>query len=477
MQSSPPNDSADDRKSTDGSAAPPANSDNSSNDSVAGGNGPAVDSVISIRAEKWVQQGFCLGYLPLDHAGASPDDFSHDFSGDGDASGPRGFPVFLHGALPGETVHARVTRSNNRHCFALVEEVLSPAASRTTSDCPAFPRCGGCSFRHIDYADEVALKLQLLDELKFLRQCIDDARALERFKTHTAAPDAYRTRARLHRANPDAPPGFYELHSNRIVPIPETVGCRQLAPDLNEAALQELVAHAQSDGGNASPSPQAPQYTKRPQPKRHHTLQLELDDPVEVDGRPWRVPGGAFFQANQFLLNDWLASARSMLEPKPESDLQTPADPPKTLELFCGSGLLGGSLRALLGEYQGYDNSATGLKAARKNFKQRAYSGRFENRDLYRRPVPVPPETKLALINPPRAGMNQRQIPLLAEAGVDRILYSSCNPATLNRDLGKFLERGYAARAVEVFDFFPRTPHLEVLILLEREPGTRTMTA
>lgn len=474
MQPSHTNESAAGRSSAEGSAASPEQSPHESNPD---GNGPPVDSVIAIRAEKWVQQGFCLGYLPFDHAGAASHEFSDVAPNDG--GGPRGFPVFLHGALPGEEVQARITRSNNRHCFALVLEVLSPAAARMASDCPVFPRCGGCSFRHIDYAEEVELKLRLLDELKFLRQCIADARALERFKTHTAAPDGYRTRARLHRTSPDAPPGFYELHSNCIVPIPETVGCRQLAPDLNEAALQERAPQAQTESGDArtAPQTQATPSSKQPQPKRHHTLQLELEDPVDVDGRPWRVPGGAFFQANQYLLNDWLASARSMLELKAESEPQTPAAPPKTLELFCGSGLLGGSLRGMLGEYQGYDNSATGLKAARKNFKLRGYAGRFENRDLYRRPMPVPPETKLALINPPRAGMNQRQIPLLAEAGVDRILYSSCNPATLNRDLGKFLERGYAARAVEVFDFFPRTPHLEVLILLEREPGTRTMTA
>ncbi|MCR9141103.1 MAG: hypothetical protein NXI24_02545 [bacterium] len=460
--------------------------------------GPAVGDLVSVRAQKWVQQGFCLGYLDAPRP---------------ESENKQGFPIFLHGALPGEDVQARVTRSNNRHCFGLVEKVEQPAPERLQSDCAVFPRCGGCSFRHIDYQSEVELKLRLIAEFQSLQNCIDIARERDQFQVHSGEPNGYRTRARLHRETKTTPPGFYELHSNRIVPLPGDAGCRQLAPDLNAAILEEIKeiseANASSDansdarakddsaanetattGDDGSPNERASAASattgsadtkandraKRSANPRHHVLQLDLDDPVEVDGRPWTIPGGAFFQANQFLLSDWLQAARRMLgdrdsrgAPTAAKDSESDGARPATLELFCGSGLLGGNMRDLLGDYLGYDNAPTGLKAARGNFKRRGYEGRFENTDLYRRPVPVPRGTGLALINPPRAGMNQKQIPLLAEAGVGTILYSSCNPATLNRDLGKFLERGYVAQAVEVFDFFPRTPHLEVLILLERE--------
>jgi tRNA/tmRNA/rRNA uracil-C5-methylase (TrmA/RlmC/RlmD family) len=445
--------------------------------------GPAIDSIVDVRAEKWVQQGFCLGYLPARSGGEGSEEAVSTSGGESRPDGSAtksvgGFPIFLHGALPGEDVRVRITRSNNRHCFGLVEEVLNPAANRRESDCAVFPQCGGCSFRHIDYTSEIELKLSLLAELKYLQSCIDAARERDQYQVHSGEANDYRTRARLHRASKTDPPGFYELHSNRIVPLPADTGCRQLSPDLNEAALEEI---RQANAGAAATAARRPQSEarndlnnpRRASNPRHHALQLELDDPTEIDGRPWLIPGGAFFQANQFLLTDWLQAARRMMVDQTARVAgQNPAaansKAPATLELFCGSGLLGGCMRDLLGDYVGYDNAPAGLKAARGNFKQRGYAGRFENFDLYRRPVAVPRGTALALINPPRAGMNQRQIPLLAEANVHTILYSSCNPATLNRDLGKFLERGYQARAVEIFDFFPRTPHLEVLILLEQ---------
>lgn len=404
--------------------------------------GPEVGTLVSVRAEKWVQQGFCLGHL----------------------SEPA-MPIFLHGALPGEEVVARITRSNNRHCFGSVESVANPAPERRASDCAVFPRCGGCSFRHLDYPDEFALKLKLLEELKVLDGCRTDAQHNGQFKTHIAEADGYRTRTRLHRTSPTAYPGYYALHSNEIIPVPADTGCRQLAPDLNEA-IREECARAVPDATTAQA---ANDGHSSPRNRRHHALQLELDDPIDVAGTPWLVPQGTFFQANQYLLPDWLAAVRGLVT----AGLQrkggaSPGGGPRTLELFCGSGLLGGAVRDLLGEYLGYDNATDGLRAARSNFKARKYAGRFENTDLYRRPVPVPAKTGLVLVNPPRAGMNQKQIPLIADARVPLVLYSSCNPVTLNRDLGRFSERGYRALAFEVFDFFPRTPHLEILILLEK---------
>lgn len=425
-----------------------------------------VDSIVTVRAEKWVQQGFCLGYLDVHSPESSPDLRSSS-----------GFPIFLHGAIPGEEVRVRITRANNRHCFGLVEEVLQPSEQRLASDCSAFPRCGGCSFRHIDYTAEVELKLRLLDELKSLQACIQLAKKSDQFQVHSAEPDGYRTRARLHRASRTDWPGFYGLHSNQIVPVPADTGCRQLSPDLNDAILEEIQQLPAPAAGSDRTSQesvtrdQAHAKRARSNPRResnprHHALQLELDDPIPVDGSPWFVPQGAFFQANQYLLKDWLQAVRRLLEN--QQGQQQSAKPPATIELFSGSGLLGGSVRDLLGDYIGYDNAPPGLKAARDNFKHRKYTGNFENTDLYRRPVPIPTGTGLALINPPRAGMNIRQIPLLADAQVPTILYSSCNPVTLNRDLEHFLERGYQARSVEIFDFFPRTPHLEILILLEK---------
>lgn len=430
----------------------------------------AVGDVLSIRATKWVQQGFCLGHLES------------------------GLPVFIHGALPGEELRVRISRVRQGHAFAVVEEVLTPSADRQANDCSAFPYCGGCSFRQISYDAEFELKLQLLGELPHLQQAIDQAKATDRFRTHRGKPDGYRIRARLHQATSNSRPGFYALHSNAIVPFPEGPGCRQLANELNEHFAGEFAGNvggddasatmafdAQAaytaaasepgeqsgtgDAGHQGPAKGQHHRGKAKGPRktgsRHRALQLELDDPPTVGEEPWRIPEGAFFQSNQFLWSDWLEAAQRMLS---ELNLK---QRPKTMELFCGSGLLGGALRDMLGSYSGFDNAREGLKAAEQNFSARGFSGRFHSFDLYRKPVAVSRGARLAIVNPPRAGMNRRQIPVLAAGGIQHVLYSSCNPQTLNRDIERLAVAGYAPRSVEVFDFFPRTPHLEVLILLE----------
>ena len=182
----------------------------------------AVGDVLSIRATKRVQQGFCLGHLES------------------------GLPVFIHGALPEEELRVRISRVRQGHAFAVVEEVVTAAADRQASDCSAFPYCGGCSFRQISYDAEFELKLQLLGELPHLQHAIDAAKSANRFRTHRGEPDGYRIRARLHQATQTSRPGFYALHSNAIVPFPESPGCRQLADELNEhfagTAFLDIIA-------------------------------------------------------------------------------------------------------------------------------------------------------------------------------------------------------------------------------------------
>jgi 23S rRNA (uracil1939-C5)-methyltransferase len=424
---------------------------------------PAVGTSLTLQAQKWVQQGYCLGH----------------------ANSPA-LPVFLHGALPGETVRAIVVKSTSNHCFARVTEVLSASELRQPANCPAFPVCGGCSFRHMPYEQELQLKLELLDELKFLAACRNAAN----WQVHHAAPDEYRSRTRVHchgqhgnlpaagsdathSAYPGLPVGFYAIHSRVVVPLPEEGGCRQLAPELNQA----IRAECQSSYKSGLPADLS-RVRSRATPEKS-SIQYELEEPLLIAGQAWHVPTGGFFQANRFLVSKWLEAIRRLLTGslRQSSDKNGPgplapgaASPPRPacIELFCGSGLIGGSLRDLLGEYRGFDNARDGLRAARANFQRRGYSGHFENADLFRQPVGVPTKTGLVLTNPPRAGMNQRQISLITDAKVPRVLYSSCHPMTLNRDLGRFLAQGYAARAVEIFDFFPRTPHLEILILLEK---------
>lgn len=382
-----------------------------------------------LQPRKWVQNGYTLAH----HEGRA---------------------VFVHGALPGEEVRAEVVQSNARLLFARALEILSPAPERIANDCAVFPQCGGCSFRHLGYEAELQLKLDLLNEHKHLRAVREELREngiTER--VHASPPDGYRARTRLHvrRDGDGVSLGFYAPSSHDIIDLPED-GCKQLDPEIN-AVLIEDRQKFRDDPGSVPPARAGKRGARR-----DPSMIIDALDDLEIAGLDWQRPDGAFSQTNRHLVRPWLDALRSLV----------PAGQPNTIELFCGHGLIGGFVRDLLGErYDGYDNHAASLKFARRNFQTRAFAGNFHSLDLYNNAVAPDRETGLALVNPPRAGLAREQIDAFAGT-VPAVLYSSCNAATLDRDLGALLTHGYAPKALHVFDFFPRTPHVELVILVER---------
>ena len=357
---------------------------------------------LEVRTEKWVQNGFCLAHTQ------------------------DGLPVFVHGALPGERLRVELVKERSAHAFAVVDEVLEARKGRRPTDCVAFPRCGGCSFRHISYEDEIALKHELLGELKY----VAPLRELPGFEIVTGDSDGYRRNVRLQSDGREV--GFFGLHTNRLVPLPED-GCRQASPFINEA----IAAMRQGREQAASAEPELV-YRDRDQPD-------------------WGEPPGSFSQSNRHLIGPWLELLRDWL-----------SEPIDTTELFCGSGIIGGNARDRIGRYRGYDNDAVALRFARTNFKRRAHMGDFERADLYRR---VPELTSPRVIaNPPRKGLGRDLVAAVA-AGAREVLYSSCNPHTLDRDLAEFERRGFRPMRAVGFDFFPRTPHLELVVLLHKTEG------
>lgn len=401
---------------------------------------------------------------------------------------PDGLPVFLHGAVPGERVRARISRSAQDHAFATAVEILngpdapaSPpeapvAAPRIANDCPAFPECGGCSLRHIAYEDELSLKLELLNELPHVRSAREDVAAAGREeRLHAGPPDESRNHVQLHTDGERR--GFFALHSNRIVPLPEQ-GCRQVPPELN-AAMQSFDLSKAPESAGPSDASESSQLTDEqsdnpgarsrklafrwtsygvvlPEAGRRGMLRERIGE------FNWDFPRDGFFQPNRFLIAPWLQAIREMI----------PAGRPGAIELFAGAGLIGGFVRDRLGgRYVAFESERASLRAAEKNFRRLKLRGEFRQLDLYRRTARIPRGVGLAIVDPPRAGLKRKeQIREFAEARLPCIIYSSCNPQTLNRDLGRFFAAGYRCTAFEIFDFFPRTPHVELLVKLELPP-------
>lgn len=346
---------------------------------------------------------------------------------------PGAKPVFVHGALPGERITAEIIKETTGHAFALTKQVEAASPSRIPSDCPVFPVCGGCSFRHMSYADELRVKTELLQSMGF-----------EIERVFSAEPRGYRTHVRVQAEKGQY--GFFGLYSNRIVPMPAD-GCANLPAEMNDAIRKYFSSGKirKSQGGVSFRLDQ--DNVIGPGDEREQTL--------ELPGVLWHLPADAFVQANRFLLTDWLGVIEKFVPEK--SSL---------VELYCGTGLIGGFLGKRLGSYFGADFSAGAIEAARANFKRMGLEGKFECLDL-ERTVPAL-DADCILVNPARQGLSKLVRESLATARAGRIVYSSCNASTLRRDLTELQQTGWKPSPAMVFDFFPRTPHTELVVWLER---------
>lgn len=340
----------------------------------------------------------------------------------------------MHGALPGERITAEIIKETSGHAFAQVKKVETPSPERIASDCPVFPSCGGCSFRHMTYETELKVKTDLLASMGF-----------EIEKVFSAEPRGYRTHVRIQADRGQH--GFYGLYSNRIVPMPED-GCANLPVEMNQAIRKYFSSGKirRSHGGESFRLDQ--NSVIGPGDEREQTLILP-------GGIAWSLPPDAFVQANRFLLSDWLGVIAKAV---PEQS--------SLVELYCGTGLIGGTLRKHLAGYLGADFSASGIESARSNFKRLSLEGRFERLDL-ERSVPSL-DADIVLVNPARQGLSKLVRETLATARAKRIVYSSCNASTLRRDLTDLANSGWKQSRAMVFDFFPRTPHTEMVLWLDR---------
>ncbi len=358
---------------------------------------------------------------------------------------PGAHPIFVHGALPGEQVRVRITKKTAHHSFASVEQVLKSSDERITSDCAAFPECGGCSFRHIAYEKEVEIKKNLLLEFRPLGGMLGD------LAVFTSQPNGYRSHVRIQHSG--SAPGFFAMQSSRVVEMPHN-GCPNLSPEMNRA-VQNFFESFQ-DGPRGKKGWDGYRFREADRiygPDHRGSVPLRIEQPG--DTVVFQTPVDGFVQANRFLLGDWIRTICSWI----------PAGCPDTLELYAGCGFIGGCARSLLGSYEGAELSESSVRAARENFQRLGLAGSFSAVDLERT---VPDPRPLCIVNPARSGLSSAVRNRLCERIVKTIVYSSCNPATLNRDAADLMAAGFSITKSAMFDFFPRTPHVEVVVVLER---------
>ncbi len=373
---------------------------------------------ITLKVEKWVNDGYSLGFF-MD------------------------LPVFVRGAIPGETVVCRLYEVNSKYSKGIVESVIESSPLRREPPCKIYRECGGCSFQHVDYAEEKKIKFNLIKNDMIFHKIIDpNSFLLDSILFRNAREYNYRNNVQVKKKEGFL--GFYKIKSNELIPLPEG-GCLLLDDQINQILLKN-PGSIPIDGKLRKDSQGIKKYGTQKSVFQINDIQIE-------------VPKDGFFQINQFLLNDWLEKIKYLAEGSEE-----------ILELFCGVGLISCYLHFPNTKITGYELSQDSILYAQKNAKYNSLPNvSFERKDLYREEIHLKSSTNtICIANPPRAGLGKLVKKYISTSLPEKIIYSSCNYTTLIPDL-KDLMGKYELQSFEIFDFFPRTPYFETLVVLRKK--------
>ncbi|WP_456270158.1 TRAM domain-containing protein [Kushneria sp. AK178] len=420
---------------------------------------------------------------------------AHD--GRGVARDGHGKTLFIEQALPGETVEVAIHTQHGRYDEGHVRHILDASDERVTPGCAHFGRCGGCDLQHLAIEGQRRHKQQVLRE-HMARHDI----ALPEPELLAGEAWGYRRRARLGvRVGSDdrIHMGYRVRGQDRLFNIEQ---CPILEPRL-EALLEPLRAligtleaprrlgHIELVAGDDHVMVTLRQLRRVPgdlarwqQFAREHDLLLSVlagegEQPVlaRLDDRPdtWphyralsdahgaaiSIHSGDFLQANADVNHQLVAR---VLEWADVHDDMTVVD------LFAGVGNFSLTLAAAGARVIAYEGRESMVQRLRDNARASGVSDRIEARcsDLATAPAGLE-DAGLVVLDPPRAGA-QGICQSLAESGPSRLLYVSCEPATLARDVHHLVSGGYRPVRALVADMFPQTAHLESLVLLERQP-------
>jgi 23S rRNA (uracil1939-C5)-methyltransferase len=374
--------------------------------------------------------------------------------GDGVAHDPQGRVLFVPLTAPGDLVRVHVRVSRKRFARGEVLEILEPGPSRTKPGCSAFPTCGGCAWQHVAYSEQVAAKATIVAE------------ALERIGRLgvtevpiTASPSVwgYRNRARLVQEGDGL--GYRMRRSHSVCVVKK---CPVLEPEL-EAALSRELPPWEGEEPREWEIVTGSGGSVRARPVDDEVLPGVDAVEMQVGDDRLRISQGVFAQGNAGLL---APLAQAVVREATGADASTSA-----LELYAGAGLF------TLGLARHFDcvwavESHPGAVADLRVNLERSGATNVDVREgsveevLPRLQVHAP---DTLVLDPPRAGVSSEALERIQELQARRVVYLSCDPATLARDLGRLRDGGYQLQHVEAFDLFPHTPHVEALATLTLE--------
>lgn len=399
-----------------------------------------------------------------------------------------GLKVFIEGALPGEKVSVAIQEKKKNYALGSLKFLHNSSPHRVTAPCPLFGQCGGCSIMHLRYEEQLRVKRARVQEtLKRIGHldvpvspCIP-----------SPSPLFYRNKIQMPLMwdGTKKTAGFYRKGSHDLIPVEKCLIqqvegekiLQEILPHLQEVAVryvlirtafhsQEALVILVTDGKNPIKPFPVPSSVKGVIENSHpasrnailgrtwKTLQGRPYIYETLLGKKFKLSAGAFFQVNTAQAEQLYTAALQAAELTKDKTV---------IDAYCGVGTLALFASDLAKSVVGIEEYAEAIEDAKENATLNGisnctfFAGKTEHL-LQKMPTP-----DVLFLNPPRKGCDRAVLEHAAAKKIDTLIYVSCDPATLARDLAILVSLGYKITTVIPFDMFPQTMHVETLVALK----------
>ena len=373
---------------------------------------------------------------------------------------------FVKDALPEEIVDIEIINENKKFSEAITKKVKEKSPNRIKSKCKYSNKCGGCTFSHLLFEEENKYKEEKVKEI--INRFADLDKKLVK-KIVSNEEYNYRNKIVLHGIGKNL--GFYEERTHSIIPINN---CHLISPKMNKVIkilnkinerIEEVLIRCNNDDSMIMVELEG-KVTDLEELKDicdvliYNGLILSEEDELinEIGNKKYYLSYSSFFQVNRFLTKNLYDEVLKEVKKK---------KPKKVLDLYTGTGTIGIYVSNYAKKIIGIDSNGSNIKNANKNKELNNVKNieficdRVENR------INEFKNIDLIIVDPPRAGLDPKTKNYLKELKSDTIIYVSCDPVTLARDL-KELNDIYNIKSIKPFNMFPRTYHCESITILER---------
>ena len=432
--------------------------------------------------------------------------------GAGSAHLPDGRVVFVKGGVTGDLLDVRIIKETVGYSVAMIENIIEPSAFRAVNTCPSYLRCGGCVFRHIDYELEKRVKEE------HVKSCFKKYAGVditpEPVKTFRA--DRYRNNVRFPLGKDKDGKiiaGFFSESSHRIVKVEKCLAQKECFDHVVVSALEifnslsmtvydeisgkgylrylclrcnrendvSVCVVVNSDSVSVKLSAAAERisqiegvcgvYANFNARKTNvifgeKTVKLYEKKPLveTICGKKFNISPRSFFQVNTETAEMLYNKAAEFLNVKEGGVF---------VDLYCGTGTIGICTASNGSSLYGCDIIPEAIENAKQNARENGIdSFRYDCADAsggIKACIKEFGRIDSLIVDPPRKGLSPETVRAVIESGIDRFVYISCNPDTLARDAAGFINAGYSADRAALYDLFPRTSHVETVVLMTKK--------